>query len=409
MTSLFLRNAHILDVKAGILLDRSNLLIEDGMIRDLNASPPTYDIATLDLGGRTLMPGLIDAHVHVMVSELDIAKLKRIPATLAALRAGPILSGMLDRGFTTVRDTAGADFGLKESLATGLLRGPRIFTCGRAISQTGGHVDYRLPTEQGPASCGCCSGLDLASRIADGVPAILHAVRDELRLGADHIKLTVSGGVASPNDPLDSLQFTAEEITAAVQAANDWGAYVCAHAYSAAAIRRALECGVRSIEHGNMIDAATARLAAEKGAFVVPTLITYRSMDRYGAEYGMSVASRAKNARVLAAGLSSLEICRDAGVQIGFGTDLLGQLHIHQSEEFSLRGEIFAAADIIRSATMVNAKLLRREGEIGIIQPGAAADLIAIDGDPLSDIALLRADHIPIVIQNGVVKKNLIA
>ena len=409
MTNLFLRNARILDVEAGILRDPSDVRIEGGVIRDLDAPQPAADVPVIDLAGRTLMPGLIDAHVHVMISEVDLARLKAIPPTLAAVRAGPVLSGMLDRGFTTVRDTAGADFGLKEALATGLLRGPRIFTCGRAISQTGGHVDYRLPTEQGYAACGCCSGLDLASRIADGVPAMLQAVREELRLGADHIKLTVSGGVASPSDPLDSLQFTVEEISAAVQAATDWGVYVCVHAYSPAAIRRSLDCGVRSIEHGNMIDLPTARLAAEKGAFVVPTLVTYQSLDRHGARYGMSEASRAKNSRVLAAGLSSLEICKEAGVDIGFGTDLLGPLHIHQSEEFRIRAEILSPLEIIRSATLVNARLLRREGRIGVVKPGAIADLIVVDGDPLADLGLFQdgGAHIPLVIQGGRIVKDI--
>lgn len=406
MTSLFIRNAHILDVEAGALRDSSNVRIEDGIIRDLDASEPCADVPVIDLGGRTLMPGLIDAHVHVMISEIDIGRLKALPVSLATVRAGPILGAMLDRGFTTVRDTAGADFGLRQGLATGLLRGPRILICGRAISQTGGHVDYRLPTEQGMANCGCCSGLDLTARIVDGVPAMLHAVRDELRLGADHIKLTVSGGVASPSDPLDSLQFTPEEIRAAVQAATDWGAYVCAHAYSSAAIRRALECGVRSIEHGNMIDAATARLAADMGAFVVPTLVTYQSLDRYGESYGMSEASLAKNKRVLSAGLSSLEICRDAGLDMGFGTDLLGPLHIHQSEEFRIRSEVLSPLEIIRSATSVNARLLRREDSIGAVKPGMIADLIAVDGDPLRDAALLRQEHIPLVIQAGVPVKS---
>jgi imidazolonepropionase-like amidohydrolase len=408
MSDLFLRNARILDVEAGVIREPANIRIEAGVFRDVDAAEPAGDITTIDAGGRIVMPGLIDAHVHVMISELAIVKLKSMPPTLATARSAPILSGMLDRGFTTVRDTAGADFGLREAVATGLVRGPRLFVCGRAISQTGGHVDYRAPTEEGLARCGCCSGLELTARIADGVPQMLHAVRDELRRGADHIKLTVSGGVASPSDPLDSLQFTAEEIQAAVDAATDWGSYVCAHAYSGAAITRALECGVRSIEHGNMIDAASARLAAEKGAFVVPTLVTYESIDRYGAQFGLDATTLAKNERVLAAGLSSLEICRDAGVQMGFGSDLLGVLHQHQSREFLIRSEVMPAIEILRSATTVNARLLRQEGQLGVIAPGAVADLILLDGDPLADIAVLAegAKAIPLVVKAGAVVKD---
>jgi imidazolonepropionase-like amidohydrolase len=316
---------------------------------------------------------------------------------------------MLDRGFTTVRDTAGADFGLREAVASGLMRGPRLFVCGRAISQTGGHIDYRAKTDQRPATCGCCSGLEMTSRIVDGVPQMLAAVRDELRRGADHIKLTVSGGVASPNDPLESLQFTPDEISAAVQAAEDWNVYVCAHAYSAAAIERALKCGVRSIEHGNMIDAKVAKLAASQNAFVVPTLVTYESIEKHGAEFGMSAGSLEKNALVLKSGLESLEICRDSGVQMGFGTDLLGDMHQYQSREFQIRSEVLSPLEIIRSATVVNARLIRQSGRLGVLAPGAIADVIAVNGDPLSDIGLLAggATNIPVVIKAGEVVKDL--
>jgi imidazolonepropionase-like amidohydrolase len=409
MSSLFLRNARILDVEAGVLRDPSDIRIEDGRFVDADASAPSADLPVIDMAGRTVMPGMIDAHVHVMIPEVDIVRLKGMPPTLVTARAGPIMSDMLDRGFTTVRDTAGADFGIREAVASGLMRGPRLFICGRAITQTGGHDDMRGPTDQQPASCGCCSGLDLCSRVVDGVPAVLNAVREELRTGVDHIKISVSGGVASPSDPLDSLQFTVEEITAAVQAATDWGVYVCAHAYSAAAIKRALLCGVRCIEHGNMIDAEAAKLAAERDAFVVPTLVTYEMLGKYGAAMGMSEVSLAKNVKVLAAGLSSLEICKAAGVQVGFGTDLLGALHEHQSREFLIRAEVLSPIEIIRSATLVNARLIRREGELGVIAPGAIADLIAVDGDPLSDIGLLGGGsrHIPVVIKDGQVMKDL--
>lgn len=408
--ALVLTNARVLDVEAGRLIDGRSVFVRGGRIGEVSDRPATPDDgAVIDCGGRTLMPGLIDAHVHVMISELDIGRLKTMPATLAAVRAAPILSGMLDRGFTTVRDTGGADHGLKEAVASGTLRGPRLFIAGKAISQTGGHVDYRSPVEHGPATCGCCSGIDLLSHIADGVSDMLRGVREQLRRGADHIKLTVSGGIASPSDPFDSLQFAAEEIAAAVQAATDWGVYVCAHAYSAAAIRRALECGVRSIEHGNMIDAPVAALAAERGAFVVPTLATYESFDHHGAEYGMPAAALAKNAGVLDAGLKSLETCRSAGVELGFGTDLLGPFHERQGREFLIRGQVMPAADVIRSATIVNARLLRREDDLGRIAPGLIADLILVDGNPLDDLGLFQdgGAHIPLVIQDGRIVKDL--
>jgi imidazolonepropionase-like amidohydrolase len=398
----------VLDVEAGVLRDPSGVLIEDGRIRDAGAARAPAGTPSIDLGGRTLMPGLIDAHVHVMISEMDLNRLRAMPASLMAIRAGWIMGGMLDRGFTTVRDTGGADFGLKQGQAAGLIRGPRLFICGRVVSQTGGHDDFRMPSEDGPGQCACCSALDMCSRIVDGVPQVLNAVREELRRGADHIKLSVSGGVASPSDPLDSLQFIPEEIRAAVQAATDWGVYVAAHAYSAAAITRALECGVRTIEHGNMIDAAAAKLATAKGAFVVPTLVTYECNARMGPELGFPAVSLEKNQRVLDVGLSSLEVCQAAGTEIGFGTDLLGAAHIHQGREFLIRAEAMAPIDVIRSATLVNARLLRREGELGVIREGALADLIAVDGDPLADIGVLADEgrSIPLVVQGGEVVKN---
>jgi imidazolonepropionase-like amidohydrolase len=221
----------------------------------------------------------------------------------------------------------------------------------------------------------------------------------------------VSGGVASPNDPLDSLQFTEDEIRAAVGEAQAWKRYVCAHAYGADAIARAVRCGVRSIEHGNLIDEATARLMCERGAFIVPTLITYDAMRRRGEEFGLQTVSLEKNKIVLEAGLRSLEICRAAGVPIGFGTDLLGALQVEQSREFLIRAEAMSPLDIIRSATLVNARLLQREGKLGVIAPGAFADLLVIDGDPLKDLQLLQNQgaHLQAIVKGGRFHKNQLA
>jgi imidazolonepropionase-like amidohydrolase len=294
---------------------------------------------------------------------------------------------------------------------TGHLVGPRLFIAGQGISQTGGHGDFRGKTQGGPQICACCSGVSLISRIVDGVPEMLRAVRDELRKGADHIKLMVSGGVASPNDPLDSLQFTEDEIRAAVGEARAWKRYVCAHAYGADAIARAVSCGVRSIEHGNLIDEATARLMRETGAFIVPTLVAYDAMRRRGEAFGLPAVSREKNEIVLEAGLRSLEICKAAGVPIGFGSDLLGQLQIDQSREFLIRAEALSPLEIIQSATLVNARLLQREGELGVIAPGAFADLLVLDGDPLADLGLLQdqGKHLRAIVKGGVFHKNALA
>jgi imidazolonepropionase-like amidohydrolase len=410
MGLLLFRRCNLLDPRSGEYQPNSEILVEGELIREVSDRPIRAAAETIDVGGRTVLPGLIDAHIHVYLSEVNLHLLKDVPITLMAGRAATLMRAMLDRGFTTVRDTGGADFGIREAVETGHLAGPRLFIAGQAISQTGGHGDFRSRAA-GPETCACCSGVGLVSRIVDGVPEMLRAVRDELRKGADHIKLMVSGGVASPNDPLDSLQFTEDEIRAAVGEAQAWKRYVCAHAYGADAIARAVRCGVRSIEHGNLIDRDTARLMSEKGAFIVPTLVTYDAMRRRGDEFGLPPVSQEKNKTVLEAGLRSLEICQAAGVPIGFGTDLLGPLQVEQSREFLIRAEAMSPLEIIRSATIVNARLLQREGKLGVIAPNALADLLVMEGDPLKDLHLLEnaGAHFQLIMKGGRFHKNRLA
>jgi imidazolonepropionase-like amidohydrolase len=307
-----------------------------------------------------------------------------------------------------VRDAGGADGGLAEAVEAGLVKGPRIFPSGMALSQTGGHGDVR-PRTQMVDSCACCrGGLDL-SRIADGVAECRRAARDELRKGATQIKIMASGGVASPYDPIWSLGYSEEEVRAIVEEARARRTYVMAHAYTPEAIRRSIDFGVRSIEHGNLIDRATAEHVAAAEAFVVPTLVTYDALHRFGRELGVPEVSLGKLGDVREAGLRSLEILQAARVRIGFGTDLLGPMHRHQSREFVIRAEAMTPFDIIRSATIVNAELLNRSGELGVVMAGARADLIAVDGDPLADIALLggEGEHLSHIMKDGVFYKRL--
>jgi imidazolonepropionase-like amidohydrolase len=333
-----------------------------------------------------------------------------VPLTLLAINGARALKNSLMRGFTSVRDTAGGDFGIKAAVERGLIDAPRLFISGQALSQTGGHGDFRKRTQSG-LGCDCCSGLAYTARIADGVPEVIKATRDELRKGADFIKIMVSGGVASQADPLDSLQYRMDEIQAAVEEATNWGKYVAAHAYSSQAVMRAVSAGVRTIEHGNLIDEPTAATMARKGAFLVPTLIAYDSMRRRGREYGLSEYSLQKNEVVLAAGLRSVELARNAGVKIGFGTDLLGQLQDDQSREFLIRAELMKPAQIIHSATIVNAEILQREGELGELKPGAYADLLVVDGDPLADLNLFQDEgrHLSAIMKGGRFYKNRLA
>src|SRR5262252_5225899 len=370
MTQFLFKNFQMLDPEHDELRGGHELVVEGERIREVSDKPIRAPAAqTIDCGGRTLMPGLIDSHVHVVLSEVSIPRLESVPLTLMTARAAVLMRGMLDRGFTSVRDTGGADWGLKEATATWLLPGPRLFIAGKALGPTGGHSDGRRRTDHG-TRCHCCDALHFAMGQADGVAEVRKAVREEMRQGADQVKIMMSGGVASPYDPLDSQQFSAEEVAAAVEEAHAFGRYVCAHAYTVEAITRAAHAGVRTIEHGNLIDEPTARLMAAKGAFLVANLVTYHAMKERAAQFGMSGDMLAKNDMVLEAGYRSLEICRRAGVPVAYGSDLLGPLQEEQSREFLIRGEVMKPIEVIRAATTIGARVLRREGKLGVIAPG---------------------------------------
>jgi imidazolonepropionase-like amidohydrolase len=397
-----------LDPRQDTLQDGIELLVENGLVKEVSDRPIKSTTAhRIDLRGRTLMPGLIDAHIHIVLTEVNLQLLSDVPLTLLAAKGATAMRAMLMRGFTTLRDTGGADYGMKEAVAQGHFLGPRLFIAGQPLSQTGGHADHRKRT-QTSFSCACCHGLAFAARVADGVPDVIKAVRDELRKGADHIKIMASGGVASQADPLESLQYRMDEIEAAVEEATRWGSYVCAHAYTARAIDRAIRGGVRTIEHGNLIDAPTAALMAERGAYIVPTLVAYDSLKRRGTDYGLTEYSLAKNDMVLQGGLRSLEICREAGVKIGFGSDLLGQLQNDHCNEFTIRGEVMRPQDVIRSATLINAEIVCQEGKLGELIPGAHADLLVVDGDPTRDLSVFLGDgaRIPAIMLAGRFVKN---
>jgi imidazolonepropionase-like amidohydrolase len=263
MQTLFL-NARIVDAiaeepRAG------NVLVEDGVIRDVDAKKPAGECEVIDVGGRTLMPGLIDCHVHVVASLMDIAANAQLPAPVAVLRSVPILKGMLERGFTTVRDLGGAPYALAEAIAQGLTPGPRLFVCGKALSKTGGHSDAR-PRYDGYDANRWAGNFGALGRIADGVDEVRRACREMLREGASFIKVMANGGVASPTDPVHWYGYTVEELKAAVEEARDAHTYVAAHLYTAEGIVRAVECGVKTLEHCNRVDAKAAKVAAAGGS-----------------------------------------------------------------------------------------------------------------------------------------------
>ncbi len=408
---LLFKNFEMLDPDKDELVGGAEILVEGDRIREVSQKPiKSSSAAVIDCGKRTLMPGLIDSHVHVFLCEVSIRRLEELPLTLLTARAAGLMRAMLDRGFTSVRDTGGADWGIKAAVDQGYLPGPRLFIAGKAIGPTGGHSDARRRTDPG-TRCHCCNALAYSLAIADGEADVRRAVREEMRQGVDQIKLMLSGGVASPYDPLDSLQFSTGEINAAVEEAHAFGRYVCAHAYTPEAITRAAKAGVRTIEHGNLIDDASAKLMAEKGMFLIANLVAYYSMRERASEFGMAGEMLEKNDLVIDGGLRSLEICKRAGVPVAYGSDLLGQLQVDQSREFIIRSEVVKPIEIIRSATTIGAKILRREGKLGCLKPGAWADMIVVDGNPLKNLALLgeQGKHLAAIVKGGQFHKNRLA
>lgn len=406
--TVLVKNARLLDPLKSELQDRHDILIEGDTIREVSDRPiVARDARVIDAAGKTVMPGLIDLHVHLVAVDLNLQRQALMPNVLVTLRSLPILRGMLRRGFTTVRDAGGAGDAFKQAVQAGLAQGPRLFVSGRALSQTGGHGDGRARSDYLMANAVCpnCARVGMLARVADGVDAVRKAAREELQMGADQIKIMAGGGVASPTDPVDALGYCEDEIRAIVAEAASRNTYVLAHAYTPAAIERAVRCGVRTIEHGNLIDAPTAALMAELGAYVVPTLVTYDALANEGAALGLPPASVAKVEDVRGAGLRSLEIYRSAGVKMGFGSDLLGESHRLQSDEFRLRAQVLSPAEVIASATVVGAEVLGMSDRLGRLIPGAVADLLLVDGDPMRSIDCLlgQGERIPLVMKAGVV------
>ncbi len=399
-----LRNARPFDSASGLIGPLSQIIIEGARIAAISAEAIQVDDAqVIDAGGRVVLPGLIDAHVHVVAGSHDLTALGLQPPSLVTAQASAIMRGMLNRGFTTVRDAAGADFGLQEAQMRGLFEGPRLYIAGFPVSQTGGHADMRPKGVRTREMFCACAGLGLIGAIADGVGEVRRAVREQVRNGANQIKIMAGGGISSPTDPLEGTQFSIDELRAACEEAEAANLYAMAHAYSPRAVTRAVQAGVRSIEHGNLIDVATAREMKRCGAYLVPTLSTYAALADEGARLGWSAAMLDKLATVQSRGIEAVRIALDAGVPVVFGTDLLGHMHDRQSGEFDLRLQAMSPVQALQSATLVAARLMRAEGDIGQLVPGAWADLLVVEGDPTVGLAMLTAPEtgIRLLMQGG--------
>lgn len=398
-------NARLLDAAAGRISAPSSLTERDGYIIE-TGKPATEGAEVINLQGLTLMPGLIDCHFHVVAWQLDLWQNIIAPDSLTALRAAKVMSGLLDQGFTTVRDLGGADVGLVRGVEEGLIDGPELVICGKALSMTGGHTDLRARTDIRPDAMG--ERLGNMGAIVDGVDDVRRFCRTQLKQGARFIKVMANGGVSSPNDPIDGLQYSDDELRAMVEEARNANTYVSAHVYSDASIRRCVDLGIKSLEHCNLISADTAKRAADAGCIATPTLVAYEGLHREGKAFGFGDAEYAKIAVVRDGGLKSLEYMRDAGLPMAYGTDLLGQLRKYGGLNFGLLAQVLTPQEILRGMYEAGARLCRMEGQIGTLAAGARANLIAVQGDPLTDITLLGRpeETIRLVTMNGTIRRD---
>ena len=413
------QNVRIFDGKSSSLSAPSNVLVRGNKIERISAAPvPTdgrADTVVIDGGGRTLMPGLIDMHWHTMMVRPTPAALLTADIGYLNLVAGAEATATLMRGFTTVRDLGGPSFGLKRAIDDGTVAGPRIFPSGAIITVTSGHGDFRQPFEL-PRMLGATQsrGEQLgAAMIADSPDEVRVRVREQLMLGASQIKLTAGGGVASPHSPLDASTFTEAELRAAVEAAENWGTYVTVHAYTPESIQRAIGAGVKCIEHGHLMDEATAKLIAGKGIW----LSTQAFPDQLADAFPPGSSERAKALEVFAGTDRTFTLAKKYKIKTAFGTDILfsPSLAPHHGELLAKLVRWYTPAETLVMATGTNAQLLELSGKrnpypgkLGVVEEGALADLLLVDGNPLENIELIAdpGTNFVVIMKDGKVYKN---
>ena len=373
-------NGVVLDTSTMSMVGERDVVIEDGLIVDVTERYAGTADVELDASDRYVVPGLIDGHVHFRLATMDFRRLSSLTEVEFGIRMATLARETVERGFTTVRDLGGDVTGLMRAIAAGVAVGPRIVRAGRMLTQTGGHGDV----EGGPRDvpeCACSMRSTVFGVVADGPDAVRKAARHNLREGSDFLKVHVSGGVASPSDPLESLQYTADELEVAVVEAQHRDTYVAAHAYTPESIVQAVTAGVHTIEHGNLLNEDSAELMAVEGAVLVPTLATYHAMETRGAELGLPATNRRKNATVYEAGLASLDLARRAGVEMAYGTDLIGETQPMQNHELAIRSEVIPAPEILRSMWVTTARLC------GLVPPSRER-LLELGTETAADIDL---------------------
>jgi imidazolonepropionase-like amidohydrolase len=413
-------NVRIFDGKNSELSPPANVLVRGNKIEKISAQPiPTdrrADTVLIDGGGRTLMPGLIDAHTHIMFATVPQMVMLTSDVGYLNVAATKAANDMLLRGFTSIRDLGGPVFGLKRGIDTGLVPGPRIWPSGAFISQTGGHGDFRLPNDL-PARPGDFTFSERvgAAAIADSADLVRLRAREQLALGASQIKLMAGGGVASSYDPLDVTQYTVEELRAAVEAAENWGTYVTVHAYTPRAVRQAMEAGVKCIDHGQLLDEATAKLMAEKGIWWSLQPFT----DDRPSPFPEGSANRAKQLEMYGGTDTAYALAKKFKIKTAWGTDILfnAENAAHQGEQLTKMVRWFTPAEALKMATADNAELLALSGlrspypgSLGVVAEGALADLLLVDGDPIANIKLIETPekNFVVIMKDGKIYKNVL-
>jgi imidazolonepropionase-like amidohydrolase len=405
-----IRNGLLIDGTGREPIQSATVLIEDGTITGVgedNAVDVPNGARVFDLDGHAVMPGLSDAHVHLGIVDLSVSAVQRESLAVWTMKVRQVIEDALEMGFTTVRDAGGIDGGFAQAVSEGYIRGPRILPSGSPISQTGGHGDWRQRFQEEPLAA--IPGLVAMPAICDGPDEVRQAARLQLRHGATQLKVMAAGGAMSPADELNTTQLTVEEMATAVYEAAAVGKIVMAHTYSPGSIGNALEAGVRSIEHGNFLDEATASKMKDHGAFLVPTLTTYELIDRFGEQYGIPRFNLEKTREAKSGGLKSVQIAMAAGVKIGSGSDLLAAMQPHKTMELSLKAKLMEPMAAIVSATRTNSELFGMSDKLGTLEVGKWADIIVVQGNPLEDIERLRdKNNVKLVLKQGSVLKNLL-
>ena len=418
--AIVFRGVRVFDGRNSALTSSSDVVVRGDTIESVGPAteraPAGSDVNVIEGGGRVLMPGLIDAHWHATFAAVTVQVAMTADPGYVHLVAGQEAERTLLRGFTTVRDAGGPAFALKRAVDEGLVVGPRIYPSGAFITQTSGHGDFRMRHEVPRDPCRGLSHTEVtgAATIADGVDQVLRAVREQLMLGASQIKVMAGGGVASPYDPIDVTQYTEAEIRAAVDAAEDWGTYVMVHAYTPRSISRSIGAGVRCIEHGHLIDDATAQLIAEAGVW----LSLQPFLDDDDAIPIPHPATRIKQLQVTDGTERAYALARKHGIKVAWGTDTLfdASLAMRQGKQLAKMTRWYTPAEVLTMATSGNAELLALcgprnpyPGRLGVVEPGALADLLLVDGDPIADIDLLAdpARNLVFIMKGGRIHKDI--